>query len=113
MGSRFNGDWLFEVAPGGGLEEPVYLFLKAAEGKCSEARMISDPTGVDADFTVSGSYTDFKPVVKCQSGFLAGVVKGTFKLNGDMVKIMQFARFIRAVANSISSFDGEYPGEDT
>jgi hypothetical protein len=32
-------------------------------------------------------------------------------MQGDMVKIMQYAKFIRAVANSISSFESEYLGE--
>jgi len=60
---------------------------------------------------VTGSYGDFKSVVKGDSDFLALVVKGTFKLQGDMGKIMRFARFVRAVANSISSFESEYLGE--
>jgi putative sterol carrier protein len=111
-GVGFNGDWLFEVTPGGGLEETVYIYLQAAEGKCTDARFLEDPSAVDAGFFVQGSYADFKPVVKGESDFLAAVVKGTFKLRGDMVKIMQFARFIRAVSNSISSFESEYLGED-
>lgn len=111
-GADFNGNWLFEVTPGGGLEDTVYMYLAAAEGKCSDARMLSDPTTVEAGFSVTGSYADFKPVVKGEVDFLAAVVKGTFKLRGDMVKIMQFARFIRAIANSISSFESEYLGED-
>ena len=111
-GVGFNGNWLFEVTPGGGLEETVDLYLEAAEGKCSQAKMLTDPTEVEPGFFVTGSYADFKPVVKGEGDFLAAVVKGTFKLRGDMVKIMQFARFVRAVANSISSFESEYLGED-
>ena len=111
-GVSFNGNWLFEVTTGGGLEETVYLYLVATEGKCSDARMLTDPSEVEPGFFVTGSYTDFKPVVKGESDFLAAVVKGTFKLRGDMLKIMQFARFVRAVANSISSFESEYLGED-
>ncbi len=110
-GVGFNGNWLFTVTPGGGLDDTVYLYLEAAEGKCSDARMLIDPSQVDAGFTVTGSYADFKPVVKGEGDFLAAVVKGTFNLQGDMVKIMQYARFIRAVANSISSFESEYLGE--
>lgn len=111
-GVGFNGNWLFEVTPGGGLEKTVYLYMEAAEGKCSDARMIADPSEVEPGFFVTGSYADFKPVVNGEGDFLAAVVKGTFKLRGEMVKIMQFARFIRAVANSISSFESEYLGED-
>ena len=60
---------------------------------------------------MTGSYADYKSVVKGDSDFLALVVKGTFKLKGDMGKMMRFARFIRAVANSISSFESQYMGK--
>ena len=110
-GVDFNGNWLFEVTPGGGLEETAYVFLKAAAGKCSDARMLEDPSEANPGFVVTGSYVDFKPVVKGEADFLAAVVKGKFKMRGDMVKIMQYAKFIRAVANSISSFESEYLGE--
>jgi putative sterol carrier protein len=110
-GVGFNGNWLFEVTPGGGLDETAYVYLEAAAGKCTDARLLDDPSEKNPGFVVTGSYADFKPVVKGEADFLAAVVKGTFKLRGNMVKIMQYARFIRAVANSISSFDSEYLGE--
>ena len=110
-GVDFNGNWLFEVTPGAGLEETVYVYLEAVAGKCTEARMINDPSAVEPGFRVTGSYADFKAVVKGEKDFLAGVVKGSFKLRGDMMRIMRNARFIRAVANSISSFESEYLGE--
>jgi len=50
-------------------------------------------------------------VVKGERDFIEGVVKGVFKLNGDMSKVMRNAKWIRAVANSISSFEASYLGE--
>jgi putative sterol carrier protein len=110
-GVDFNGNWLFEVTPGSGLDETVYIYLEAAAGKCTDAHMLDDPSTVNPGFIVTGSYSEFKPVVKGEKDFLASVVKGAFKLKGDMTRIMRFARFIRAVANSISSFESEYLGE--
>ena len=110
-GLDFNGNWLFILTPGGGLEETVYVYLEAAAGKCSDARFMDDPAYIEPGFCVTGSYDDFKSVVKGEKDFLALVVRGTLKLQGDMAKIMRFARFIRAVANSISSFESEYLGE--
>ena len=110
-GVDFNGNWLFEVTPGSGLEETVYIFLEAKAGKCTDALMLDDPSTINPGFIVTGPYSEFKLVVKGEKDFLASVVKGAFKLKGDMTKIMRFARFIRAVANSISSFESEYLGE--
>lgn len=109
-GDGFNGNWLFIVQPGSGLVETAYIFLDAAGGQCSDARMLDNPDEVEPGFVVTGSYPDYKAVVKGEADFLAGVVKGTFKIKGDMTKIMRYAKFIRAVANSISSFESEYLG---
>lgn len=110
-GVDFNGNWVFEIQPGGGLEKTAYIYLEAAAGKCTDACMIDDPSSKNPEFFVKGTYTDFKPVVKGEKDFIEGVVKGIFKLKGDMGKIMRNAKFIRAVANSISSFQNEYLGE--
>lgn len=110
-GVGFNGDWLFQVTPGSGLEDTAYVYLVAAEGKCSDARILDDPSEVEPGFIVIGSYADFKSVVRGENDFLGLVVKGTFKLQGDMFRIMRNAKFIRAVANSISSFESEYLGD--
>ena len=110
-GVDFNGNFLFKVQPGDGLDEIAYVYLETAAGKCSESRMLKDPSEANLGFDVTGSYADFKAVVKGDKDFIEGVVRGIFKLKGDMAKIMRYATFIRAVANSISSFENEYLGE--
>jgi putative sterol carrier protein len=110
-GVGFNGNFIFELQPGGGLEETAYVYLEAAAGKCSDVRVLDDPSTRDAGFYCTGCYADYKPVVKGEKDFIEGVVKGIFKLRGDMSKIMRHAQFIRAVAASISAFPSEYLGE--
>lgn len=110
-GVGFNGNLVFEIQPGGGLEKTTYLFIESAAGKCTDCRIIEDLSSVDHGFYVKGNYSDFKEVVKGNKDFIAGVVTGVFKLNGPMLKIMTHAKFVRAVANSISSFEAEYLGE--
>jgi putative sterol carrier protein len=110
-GVDFNGNWIFEVQAGDGLENTAYIYLEAAAGKCTDARMLNDPSEKEPGFVATGSYGAFKEVVKGDKDFIEGVVKGIFKLKGDMSKIMRNAKFIRAVANSISSFPNEYLGE--
>lgn len=110
-GVGFNGNLIFEIQPGAGLEKTTYLFIASAAGKCSECRIVEDPATVEYGFYVKGAYADFKEVVKGDKDFIAGVVTGVFKLDGPMLKIMTNAKFVRAVANSISSFEAEYLGE--
>ncbi len=110
-GVDFNGNFIFELQSGDGLDQTTYVYLETAAGKCSDARLVKDPSEVDIGFYVIGSYADFKAVVKGEKDFIEGVVRGILKLKGDMSKIMRNAKFIRAVANSISSFENEYLGE--
>lgn len=110
-GVDFNGNWIFELQPGDGLEATAYVYLESAAGKCTDSQMLDDPSLKDPGFYCTGSYGDFKPVVKGEKDFIEGVVKGIFKIKGDMGKIMRNAKFIRAIANSISSFENEYYGE--
>ena len=110
-GVDFNGNWVFEIQPGDGLEETVYLYLEVAEGKSTDVQILDDPSSKDPGFFAIGSYSDFKPVVKGEKDFVEGVVRGIFKIKGNMGKIMRNATFIRAMSNSISSFKNEYLGE--
>lgn len=110
-GVDFNGNWVFEIAPGAGLEKKTYVYIETKAGHCSEVRILEDPSEVEAGFLCTGTYEDYKDAVKGKKDFIEGVVRGTFKLQGDMGKIMRNARFIRAVADSFSSFESEYLGE--
>jgi putative sterol carrier protein len=110
-GVDFNGNFLFEITPGAGLDTTAYLYLEAKAGKCTDARLVEDPSEVDAGFFCTGSYEAFKPVVKGEKDFIEGVMKKNFKLKGNMMQIMMHAKFIRAVANSLSTFESEFLGD--
>jgi putative sterol carrier protein len=110
-GVDFNGNWIFEITPGGGLEKTTYVFLEAKAGECTDARLIEDPSAIDVGFYCTGSYEDYKAAVKGEKDFIQGVVRGTFKLKGNMMKVMKYGGFIRSVANSLQSIDSEFLGE--
>lgn len=110
-GLDFPGSFLFEVTPGSGLEKTHYIYADIKGGQCLELKMLEEQGDVKPGFLVNGTYGDFKPVVKGEKDFIEGVVRGLFKLTGDMSKIMRNAKYIRAMAKSISSFENEYLGE--
>ncbi|MEW6532459.1 MAG: hypothetical protein AB1473_16630 [Thermodesulfobacteriota bacterium] len=110
-GVGFNGNLLFEIQAGDGLENTTYVFMEAAAGQCTECTIVQDVAGSDYGFYVTGKYVDFKEVVKGNKGFMEGVVKGVFKIKGDTLRLMRNAKFVRAVADSISSVDARYLGE--
>jgi len=110
-GVGFNGNLVFQIQPGAGLEDTAYVFLAASAGQCTECRIVQDLAEVDYGFCVTGDYADFKEVVKGNKGFMEGVVKGVFKIKGDSLRLMRNARFVKAVADTISSVEARYLGE--
>lgn len=107
-GADFNGNWLFEITPGSGLEQTAYLYLEANAGECTDARLIHSPSEAEVGFMCTGSYEDYKAAVKGEKDLIQGVVRGTFKLKGDMMKLMKHGLFVRAVVNSLQSIDSEF-----
>jgi len=110
-GVDFDGSFLFEITPGSGLNEAKYFYLNLKAGKALDAKMVKDRTEVTPGYLVTATYADWKPVVKGQKDFVEGIIKGIFKVDGDMSKIMRNAKFVRAVANSLSKVPSEYLGE--
>ncbi len=107
-GIDFNGNWIFKITPGGGLDKTTYVYLEAKAGECTDARLIDDPSEVEVGFYCIGSYEEFKVAVKGEKDFIQGVVRGTFKLKGNMMKIMKYGGFIRTVVNSLQGIDSEF-----
>jgi putative sterol carrier protein len=110
-GSDFNGNWLFEITSGDGLDNTAFLFLEVKAGECIDARLIDDPGEVEAGFYCTGSYRDFKATVKGEKDLIQGVVIGTFKLKGNLMTIMKYGGFFRAVIDSLQSIESEFLGE--
>lgn len=110
-GVDFNGGFVFEITPGSGLDKTMYFYLNLKEGKALEARMVQHRSEVTPGYFVTATYGDWKPVVKGQKDFVEGIIRGIFRVDGDMSKIMKNAKFVRAVANSLSKVPSEYLGE--
>jgi putative sterol carrier protein len=110
-GVGFKGDFLFEIQPGAGLEKTTYFYLNFASGKAVDSKVAEQRPNVDPGYVVSGTYANWKPVVKGQKDFVESVIKGQLKLDGDMGKVMRNAKFIRAVAEALNKVDAEYLGE--
>ncbi len=110
-GAGFKGDFLFEIQPGAGLEKTTYFYLDFESGKARDSKVTEQKPNVDPGYVVTGTYANWKPVVKGQRDFVECVIKGDLKLDGDMAKVMRNAKFIRAVADALNKVDSSYLGE--
>lgn len=111
-GVGFNGSFLFEISPGSGLDKDMYFYMDLKQGKASDAVMKPEkPTTIDPGFVITGSYGDWKLIVSSKLDLMEAIIKGTFTVRGDMGKIMRNAKFVRAVANLLSTIQTSYLGE--
>lgn len=105
----FNGNFLFEILPDAGLKQVTYLyFVVSPGGKCSESRVVAGPHEAEIGFLASGPYRKFIDIISGKRDFIEVVLRGEIKMKGDMSKIMRHARYIRAVADCLSSVDSRY-----
>jgi putative sterol carrier protein len=107
-GTDFNGNWIFEIKAGDGLDNTSYMFLEAKAGECTDIRLIDDPSEVESGFYCTGSYKDYKAAVKGEKDFIQGVVKGTFKLKGNIMTVMKYGGFIRILVDSLQKIESEF-----
>jgi putative sterol carrier protein len=110
-GVTFNGNWIFEIASGGGLDHTTYMYLEAKAGECTDIRLIKDPSEVEVGFYCTGSYEDYKAAVKSEADFIQGVVKGTFKLKGNIMTVMKYGGFVRILVDSLQKIESEFLGD--
>jgi len=111
-GVGFSGSMLFELQPDAGLEKTAYVYINLKEGKASDARLVDDPVKANPGFHCTGLYGQWKRVVKGELDFIEGLVRGIFRLKGDMTKVMRNAKFMRTLADVISAIpDVKYLGE--
>lgn len=105
-GVGFNGDWIYEIEPGAGLEKTTYLFIQYKAGKCQNAAMVSDPSKVECGFHVKGAYADFKDVMAGKKEFIEGMVRAKFKkVTGDGKHLMRNAKFSKVFTETLRSID--------
>lgn len=92
-GVGFNGDFIFEIQPDDAYDgEPVYFYLALQDGDCQDAYVTEDPDGEDWGFAFRGDYSDWKRLTNGAVDPVEGMMDGTFDLDGDMQKVMQYSQ---------------------
>ena len=133
-GVDFNGDFIFQInnlpvdkiekLPEGDLKKKmkelvavyvtggtVYAFIQLKDGKCLGARLIKDPSEVQAGFKLIGDYESWKKLAKAESDATRLVMTGKMKLQGDMSKIMRYLKSTQTMGKIASEIRTEFLDE--
>jgi putative sterol carrier protein len=105
--AAWEGDFMFAVlsddlAPQG---EGVYLDL--AHGLCRAARYVEHPAGVPSEFVVLGSREDWAKLLDGRVEPIQAIMDGTFKMRGNMMKAMRFARAAKEMLDTAARIPRE------
>lgn len=108
-GVGFNGNFLFEMRPGDAYDgESVYLFLELKDGACLDASVTNEPESEDWGFAFRGDYEDWKSLSAGELDPVEGMMNGTFDLDGDMQKVMQFSQAAIVMTETAGEIDTDY-----
>ena len=133
-GVDFNGDFIFQIddlpldkiekLPEGGLKKhmreiakkyvtgkTVYTYIQLKDGKCLGARVIKDPSEVQAGFKLSGAYEYWKKLAKAEAEVTRLVMTGKMKLEGDPSKIMRYIKAAQTMGKIASEIPTEFVDE--
>ena len=108
-GIGFNGDFIFEIQPDDTYDgEPVSLYLELKDGACLDAYVTDDPDSEDWGFAFRGAYSNWKKLVDGELDPVEGMMDGTFELDGDMQKVMQYSQAAIVMTETAGDIDAEF-----
>ena len=133
-GVGWNGDFIFQLddlpvekidkLPEGDLKEymkgltekyvtgkTTYTYIQLKDGKCLGARVVKDPSEVQAGFKLSGPYECWKKLAKAETDATKLVLTGKMKLQGDMSKIMRYIKAAQIMGKIASEVPTEFIDE--
>jgi putative sterol carrier protein len=106
---NWEGDFLFQVEPGGTLEEPVGLYMDLNHGKCRDAFAVSAERPVTPVFRLSGPVATWKKVMTKKLDPMQAMMTGQLKLTGNMATVMRNVRAAKELVESCTRIETEFP----
>jgi putative sterol carrier protein len=108
-GVGFNGAFIFEIQPDSTYDgDSINLFIDVEDGSCHEAYQTDDPDGEDWGFAFRGEYDAWKKLIDGEVDPVEGMMDGTFDLDGDMQKVLQYSEAAVVMTNLASDIDTEF-----
>lgn len=104
----WEGDFIFLIEPEGPVTSTQAFYLDLFHGKCREAKMMSSPTEKTAAYVYSGTYGNWKKLINKEIDPIKGLMGGSFKLKGNMMKVMRYTRAAKELVNTATMVPTEF-----
>ena len=99
----WEGDILFLVTADAEAPKGVGIHLDLYHGVCRSATYTDDPTMFATEFTYSGRREDWARLLRGELDPVQAFLKGTFRIRGNMPKLLRFARAATLLASTAAT----------
>ena len=106
---NWEGDFLFVIEAGGGLQAPVSLYMDLYHGKCRQAFQVADPGAVSPAYYLSGPVANWKKVMTRKLDPMQAMMTGQLKLKGNMAMVMRNVRAAKELVESCTRIPTAFP----
>ena len=88
----------------------VYFFIGLLHGKCTDAAMVDSADAREAQYSVRGSYSNWRRVIEAKLDPIQGVIMRKLKLKGNMMKVMRYPKAAKDLVDCVSRVDTDFEG---
>ncbi len=97
------GDILLLVRPADPTQAAPGVLLDLANGQCRSATYQPDARSVAAEFVYEGTAENWQRLVRHEVDPVKAILDGTFKVRGNMAKLMRFTRAAKELVETASN----------
>jgi putative sterol carrier protein len=89
----------------------IYTVIQLKDGECTGAYNIKDPKAAKVGFVMKGPYENWKKLARAQVDPIKALLTRQFALEGDMAKVMKYAKAANLLAATSAATKTEFPDE--
>jgi len=104
----WEGDILFLVSADPAAPKGAGIHLDLYHGTCRSAAYVEDPTKLASEFTYAGKREDWARLLRGELDPVQAILKGTFRIGGNLPKLMRFTRAATLLASTAASVPSEF-----
>ncbi len=103
--------FVVKAEPTVGLNEDVAFILDVHQGVCRDARIASMEEGAKQPFVITGSYAQWKSVIRKELDPVKAMMQGKLKLKGNLPMIVRNVKAAQSLVENASKVDTRFLDE--
>lgn len=103
----WEGDVLLLVRADEAAPHGAGVHLDLFHGECRSAKYVDDPRTVTSEFVFEGARADWGRMLRRELDPVQALLRGTFKIRGNLAKVMRFTRAATLLASTAASIPAE------